>query len=442
MRIIPNAVALSMLAFNLMMEYGTLTRRRSVTVDVVVRALSVVASFLISLLWTRLGLESETYLRQGVSSLGYYLACLFLFRESFAQKTFLYFMDFSATSFVASICAWIASILPWEADEYAIQSALFVLCLLSLLPLYFRFVRSRVREMLSLFRQSKPFYAAFPFLTFVYFSASFGPVNAPESFSWLALMLLYVGSVVLAYYLLFSHFHSVFDRLKAEDGLTRAEQQLKLHKKYYEELDRGIQAQRALLHDTRHHLVAIGAMAKSGDLAEIERYVDRLLASYDSEGLARCCENHVANAVIGGYVKVARAKGIAVATDLELPQDLGIDDYELCVLFGNTIENAIEACDRIPAGTDLWAGRKIEIKSRVRKGQLVVYIENSAASDPSRKDPVYPSEKGSGIGLESVRHVVERHEGSMSCARRGESFAFSAVLCPARSDALGGVIGE
>jgi two-component system, LytTR family, sensor histidine kinase AgrC len=426
---VPIAISCAMLAFNIMMEYGTLTKRRPMAAHILTRFIAAVITLGIRVLWSGLGLGNTSFLLQGTTSLPFYFCCLYLFEESVAQKTFLYFMDYSATTFIASVCTWIAVMLPFHEREAMIQSALYIAMLLALVPLYFRFVRRSVQEMLFLFRKSAPFYAAFPVLSFFFFAVSFGPVNTPESLAWLANMALYLSVVVLAYYLLFSHFHMVYDRLRAEDQLTHAERQMSLQKKYFEEMDRGITSQRRMLHDMRHHLLAVATLATAKDCPAIEQYVERLLDSYEGATLKRYCGNAMVNAVISGYVKSADEKGIAVSTELGIPESIGIDDYELCTLFGNTIENAIEACDRIPAGAELYKRRYIDIKSRAERGRLLVRIENSFIEDPKRRDPGFKSSKGSGIGLESVRRVTELYQGNMNCERSGNVFVFSAVLC-------------
>lgn len=430
MSVTPLPLGFSMLAFNLMMEYGTLTKRRGLVIHIVARGIATVFAFGILWLWDSVGLDRFSYLRQCVSTVFYYLSCLYLFKESFAQKTFLYFMDFSATSFVASLSSWIALRLPFGESPRKVKTILFIAILVLLLPLYFRFLRNRVREMLFLFKQSKPFYAAFPFLSFLFFAVSFGPVNTPDSLTWFMKMLLYVSLVVLTYYLLFSHFYVVYDRLKTEGELTQAEQRLHLQKKYYEEVDKSIETQQKLLHDTRHHLLAMATLAKAGDASAVDQYIERFLASYDSPGPRRYCRNTVINAILGGYAKVAEEGNIAVSVDIDFPEEnIGIDEYELCILMGNIFENAIEACQRIPPASELYGGRFISIKARTENRRLVVRLENSFQGDPGTESVDLRSSKGSGIGLKSVRKVVDRYEGSMSCDRRENVFIFSAVLC-------------
>jgi two-component system, LytTR family, sensor histidine kinase AgrC len=426
---IPLAISLSVLVANLTMEYGTLTRRRSVGAHILFRGAAFVLTVIAIHYFSGLGF-TDTYLERCIATFPFYFSCLYLFEESIAQKTFLYFMDYSATTFLSSVCIWAGTRFASEGLAETVQSLLLIAALLLFLPLYLKRLRPRVRHILGLFKASNPLYAAFPILSFVFFVLFFGPVNVPTTLRWFGIMMLYVGLVCLIYYMLFSHFYAVYDRLQAENDVVRARRQLDLQKKYYEEVGKGIWAQNKLLHDTRHHLVALASLARGGDSQAVDQYVEGLLEVYDQPVAGLYCENAVVNAVIGGYVKMAEEKGIVVMTKLDLPAEIGIDEYELCSFFGNTLENAVEACERIPATSELRHSRFIAIEAWLEGGRLAVREENSFLDDPGRKVPGFPSSKGSGIGLESMRAVVEKYRGSMSCERRGTAFVLSAVFCP------------
>jgi signal transduction histidine kinase len=380
---------------------------------------------------TRLALGVKQYFVYYFISTIYLLACHYLFTESLPQKIFLFFTDWCFTTFVSALCNWATAWISAEDLRNLIRGGLYLTSFLVLLPLYFRHGRRFVREMLGLFEKANPVYAAFPFLAFVLFTVFFGPLNTTGSLSQFITMALFICFILFTYYLFIAHFHTVFSRLQAGNSLMNAERQLGLQKKYYAEVDKNLRLQKERLHDTRHHLVALSAMASAGKIDDLGQYLSRLLEQYGSTNSDRHCENDVANAILGGYISIAREKGIAVSAELDLLQKMGIDDYELCTLFGNSLENAIEACQRIPEGSALFAKRYIKLKSKVEQDRLTIRIENSFQEDPSTEKGGFASSKGArgGIGLESVRAVLDLYHGCMSCKRQGSVFVFSAVLC-------------
>lgn len=362
----------------------------------------------------------------------YLASIIYLFAESPAQKLFLFFTVWAYSSFVSAICAWVAAALSGNGQGLPLRYALYGGSQLVLVPLYLIYARSRVKELLALLEKGNPVYAAYPAMAFVLFTVLFGPVNPATSPLHFATMLLFATFLAFSYYLLFTHFHAIYGRMRAESDMENTRQHAMLQRKYYEQFELGVRRQRELLHDARHHLMAIASLHASGKSRVIGRYVKELLDSEDQPAPRRFCENDVANAVIGGYIRLAEQQGVPVFTDIDLPEAMGIDDYELCTVFGNTIENAIEACQRIPEASPMCQKRFINIKSRYEKNRLVMRIENSYANDLDRHDGFFASSKGStgGIGLRSARSVVERYNGYLSLEPGDGVFRVSAIMYP------------
>ncbi len=410
-------------------EYSTLTMRRKLSTHILVRVAAYALGTSMYFLLRRLGVKQ--YFVYYFISIIYFFACHYLFTESLPQKIFLFFTDWCFTTFVSALCNWATAWISPADLRIVLRTGLYLTSFFVLLPLYFRQGRRFVREMLGLFEKANPVYAAFPFLAFVLFTVFFGPLNSTESVFQFITMALFICFILFTYYLFITYFHTVFRRLQAEGNLMNAERQLLLQKKYYAEVERNFRIQNERIHDTRHHLVALSTMASTGRIDDLGQYLSRLLEQYGGSTAARQCENEVANAILGGYISIAKEKGIAVSAELDLPQRMGMDEYELCTLFGNSLENAIEACQRIPADSALFPKRYIKLKSRVEQDRLTVRIENSFQDDRAIVKDSFASSKGSrgGIGLESVKAVLDLYQGSLSCERQGSAFIFSAVLC-------------
>jgi hypothetical protein len=437
---LPPLMPLETLAVNIAISYITLTRKGSVIRHILVQLAGILGLISGYCLLSALGVKN--FVAYYALNIAIFIPIMVLFAETLPQKVFLFFSVWSVSSFASSLCNYASDWLGDGPDAITLRFALYTISLAGVLVSHQFWGKYRVRRFLALFKEENPVYAAFPALAFIVFVALFGPVFAPESLKWFVNMILYQLFVLFAYFLLFISFESVHHRKEAEERLRETERYMLLQKKYYAEIDRGIRAQRDLLHDIRHHLLAVDALAKNGNYAELSLYVESLQENYGRRFTKRYCGNVTVNAVLGGYIEIAEEKGIGVSTELDIPGNIGIDEFDLCVLFGNAVENAIEACLRIPPESRLFADRSLSVKARLESDRLVVMIANSCLPDPvSRDSPVrdvppeesarFPSSKGEfgGIGLESVRSVVERNSGCLNCEKRGGSFILSAVLC-------------
>ncbi|HHX56897.1 MAG TPA: sensor histidine kinase, partial [Clostridiales bacterium] len=104
---------------------------------------------------------------------------------------------------------------------------------------------------------------------------------------------------------------------------------------------------------------------------------------------------------------LAIQKGIDVNIIGVAPQSLNINDYDLCCILTNIIDNAIESCELMRRGNE----KKIKCNFSVYKGFLKIEITNSVES----YNPSFLTKKKDknlhGLGLEIIKIVVEKNNG-------------------------------
>ena len=121
------------------------------------------------------------------------------------------------------------------------------------------------------------------------------------------------------------------------------------------------------------------------------------------------CRNMAVDAVIHFYAGELREKGIPFECDMMLPQNIGISDTDLCKIYGNLLENAVDAVK------DLLPEHKPYVKmlTKVKNKKLLIEISNPYSNEIQRREKVFYSTKheGFGIGTASVAEVVQRMGG-------------------------------
>lgn len=130
-----------------------------------------------------------------------------------------------------------------------------------------------------------------------------------------------------------------------------------------------------------------------------------------------------------GVLQIAVCDDERAAADVtrkaRVPDTLTVDDVDLCVILGNLLDNAIEACAALPAD-----GRWLRVYVAARGSQLYASIQNSAVEDPSFNQRNYISEKrgNHGLGMKRVAAVVEKYEGFLNLANEPGVFAAEVSL--------------
>jgi signal transduction histidine kinase len=163
-------------------------------------------------------------------------------------------------------------------------------------------------------------------------------------------------------------------------------------------------------HDLRHHLRYLRQLLQDGKDREAAAYIESLDQAIPVGTITRYCENSMVNAVISYYAALAHSDQIRMEVSVRIPAaNPHISDSHLCVILGNLLENAGEACRRMTEG-ERW----IRLRTKVHGELLFISMDNSCEGTVQPQDGRYLSSKRNeeGIGLRSVRSLAKVHGGT------------------------------
>ncbi|MBP5354749.1 MAG: sensor histidine kinase [Lachnospiraceae bacterium] len=194
----------------------------------------------------------------------------------------------------------------------------------------------------------------------------------------------------------------------------------------YGNLSNRIAEARKSRHDLRHHLAVLETIADKMDRQELLDYIDEFRGMHRLDDPLIYCENMTANAVLAYFSQVAEEQGTEYRVDFTLPNEIGVGRSDISVLFGNLLENALEASAKLPRGKGF-----VEIKGgMMNEGVLAFKVENLFLVTPEKTRGGFNSTKheGLGIGTESIRDIVKRYDGTIFFDTQGERFCASVMM--------------
>lgn len=142
------------------------------------------------------------------------------------------------------------------------------------------------------------------------------------------------------------------------------------------------------------------------------------------------CENPIVNSVLVLKKRLAEEKNIPMQIITYVDKDTGVDPLDLCSLFCNLIDNAIEASEKI---TDREEERSIKISADCRSGFLILRVENRVQQVPEFRNGTCRTSKSTdkelhGLGLKLVRQIVEEYDGRMEIKTAGHKITVTACI--------------
>jgi len=217
---------------------------------------------------------------------------------------------------------------------------------------------------------------------------------------------------------------------KSKNELVSLQSQYELQKDYYWELRENMIAASKNTHDIKNFIAAISTYidTEKNDLAKakIEEFYGKIPIA-----TKMYTDNMAVNALIYSKIKDILETIPSNEISIIIPDELHIDEIDLCILLGNAIDNAIEGCAKIPE----MAKRNLIVKVFPINNQLSILIENARVPQPIPHilfDATQKEEFMHGFGIQNMKNIVDRYEGNMVIERPENRFIVSVLLpnCP------------
>lgn len=209
---------------------------------------------------------------------------------------------------------------------------------------------------------------------------------------------------------------------------SAAEYQNKVLTKQVDEVQNIYMTMRGWRHDYHNHLQTLKAHLKLGQTQEAREYLDMLEQDLDQVNTLIETGNVVLDAILNSKLSLALKSDIDINYKAQVPATLTISDIDLCVLIGNLLDNAVEACEAMTGG-----GQKpyIRLYIGIVKQQLYITVTNATKEVVRKLDEEYITTKrgNHGHGLKRINKIVEKYGGYIN--RKNEPGVFiTEILLP------------
>lgn len=174
-------------------------------------------------------------------------------------------------------------------------------------------------------------------------------------------------------------------------------------------------------HDYRNHIQNMKNRL-DGDQGELEQYLDELADDLTQTDTSIQTGNVMADAVLNSKLSVAEQKSIQLNVKAHIPEGIEMTDVEMCSVLGNLLDNAIEACEKLPCDK-----RFLRVYIDKFKGQFYLSVQNSSPSIQRDKGIFRTTKAGThGFGLFRIDRIAKKYGGYVN--RQYEEGVFATEL--------------
>ena len=217
---------------------------------------------------------------------------------------------------------------------------------------------------------------------------------------------------------------------EAEKELALQHQSAKLQTENYLALEKSYRSQRAASHEFKHQLGLIRDLLAEGRPEEAQRYINQLQGQQNARIFAVNSGNPIVDAIFNEKYQRAREEGIDIRFQVNDLSQISIPTDDLVVLLSNLLDNAIEACLRLPEDRAIACSlvHEEELLLSIRNTSPAVQIENGRIE--TSKEP----KAEHGFGLAAVRDILMRLEGEYVMDYSEPWFSFVAEIPDAANE--------
>ena len=222
---------------------------------------------------------------------------------------------------------------------------------------------------------------------------------------------MYNLSIICSFGLLFSTFFALYlyERLAKQAETIRNQERYEEHlKMQVKHLDETVAAQnqlRKFKHDFSNHVIGINSYLEEKDFDGAKKYVNSLSEFISSDKNIINTGNTALDAIINAKKTIAESKNIEFIAKLQIPTNISVDPADICTIFGNALDNAIEACEKISD-----ENKNITLILTQQKNNMFCKITNTISSQtiPITKTSK-PDKENHGFGIENIKNSLKKY---------------------------------
>jgi len=233
-------------------------------------------------------------------------------------------------------------------------------------------------------------------------------------------------AMLLLNFVVFYLFDTMNERVHSQNENILLNQQMQIQLEGMDALSNAYNTQRKLSHDFSNHMLTLNDLLVNEKFSQAQQYAQMLSKDVHLSTYRIRTNNDYVDAILNVKDLSAREKGIVLDINCDSMENIFMSDKDMVTILSNTLDNSIEACNKLTDGKIIKLlvkkeSNKIIISLRNRVNKKVAIINNKIETTKADKSI-------HGIGLRSVELTLEKYGSSYELYCDDSWFQFTAII--------------
>lgn len=233
--------------------------------------------------------------------------------------------------------------------------------------------------------------------------------------------------IVLINFSIIRLYDLVIDAMEDKTEKLLFEQQNKYYEKQLGIMQVAFKANNSLQHDLKEHLLVLKTYLNEDLNRDASNYVDKMIQVEMMErGEFVRSGNTIIDSILNFKFQEATEKGIQIDTNVCIPENLKIEAFDITVVIGNLLDNAIDAVSK------LKDNKEISFELIYNRRRLMLLVTNPYNGEVKENNGILLTSKKEslfhGIGLQNVENIVKKYNGTMDWHSKEHKFEICIML--------------
>ncbi len=179
-------------------------------------------------------------------------------------------------------------------------------------------------------------------------------------------------------------------------------------------------------HDWNNHMIVMQQLFEQGKFEEAKKYFESFPAVRKSNSTKVLSGNETVDTILAAKAELFTKHDVELKINGNLSRLSTMESMDICILFSNLIDNALEAVAKVKEK------RYLHINVTESPNMLMIIFKNPTAQELLREGDTIKSTKEDamkhGIGLQNVAEIVEKYKGEYFIETPENEFIMKLVL--------------